>query len=155
MTINGYIVEVNPHCVYQGNVYEYRIVVETSTARFGCFDPDMHASESMIGESRNLEIYPALPTSVEPATEDDIGIEPNECEPDDYTDHAFCGRITSKTNSWPKTVELDIGIGTVAPKFSRDTPAHIAYQELVDDSDIGDIMRVTASRVDLRGIDLE
>ena len=152
MTISGRIVEVSPHCVYQGTVYEYRVVIETGNTRFGCFDPDMQVSESIIGKRRNIEIYPALPTNVEAATEDNIGVKPNERNPDGYTDHSFCGRVTSKEDGWPKSIELDIGTGTVAPKFSQDTPEHIGYQEIVSDIDIGDIVRVTASRVDLRGI---
>ncbi|WP_049923135.1 hypothetical protein [Halopiger djelfimassiliensis] len=99
MAIAGRIVEVSPHCVYQGTVYENRVVVETDESRFGCFDPDMNALESMIGEHRDMDIYPALPTSVEPANEDEIGTEPNERNPDDYTDHTFCGRVVSKTDS--------------------------------------------------------
>lgn len=145
MTIEANIVDVLPHCVYQGTIYEQRVVLQAASVELGCFDPDMHASESMIGERCEIDIYPALPTAVEWAVEPDIGIKPNPDKPQDYADHQFCGHVVSVSSGWPKSVELDVGVGTVTPRFSEKPPEHIEYHDIVTAFETGDVIRVTAS----------
>lgn len=153
MTIEANIVDVLPHCVYQGTIYEQRVVLQAASVEFGCFDPDMHASESMISERCEIDLYPAVPTAVERAVETDVGIKPNPDEPQDYSDHQFCGRVVSVADGWPKSVKLDVSVGTVTPRFSKETPEHIEYRDIVTALEVGDIVRVTAGRTDVRGIE--
>ncbi|MFC4249504.1 hypothetical protein ACFOZ7_21655 [Natribaculum luteum] len=110
MAIEANIVDIPPHCEYQGTIYEQRVVLQAASVELGCFDPDMHASESIIGERCEIDFYPALPTAVERAVETDVGIKPNPDEPQDYTDHQFSGHVVSVSSGWPKSVELDVDV---------------------------------------------
>lgn len=153
MSFEATIIEVSPHCTYQGAVYEYRVVLGVDNIEFGCFDPDMHTAESMVGERRRFDLYASTPTEVRLAGTDDIGIYPNEKDPHDYTNHSICGRVISKSDGWPKKVELDVGTGTITPSFSGNRSKPIEYREMIESVERGDCLYVTVSRIDIAGIE--
>ena len=152
MTITATIIDVQPDTRYQGTTYEHRVVLNVRGTTFGVFDPDMHADPSMIGETREVEIFPFIPTKVVMSSDSTPQVIPYKNDPKEYSKHTFCGQIDEISQEWPKWMTVDIGSGTVRIKFYRDPPPHIQYKETIEAATVGEMICVTVSRVDLREI---
>lgn len=146
MTVTAEIVDVRPLTVYQGTVYEHLVIVRVRGEQFGLFDPDKHASDSMIGNTYEIEILPFLPSEVKSASEEELGVVPSENDPDNFQYHSYYDTIEGINSGWPREVTIGIGSGTVSVTF------HEKNRDLIDPFTTGDLVKVTTIRSDLRRV---
>ena len=153
MTLTVKIVDVQPFVQYQDTVYEYKVVVNFENTIFGVFDPDMYANPNMIGEIYDIEIAPFTPTSVELPEDINFGIIPNSEDPRGISGHTYCGEVSSISEGWPKFIDINMMPGTVTIKFYQTTPEEINYRDDLKEVSVGDMIRVTTTRTDLRRLE--
>lgn len=148
MTITATIREVIEETVYQGTVYEYRVVVEYNGTLFGVFDYDKHTSPDCIGQQAKLDIVPFIVTNIELLDEDEGRIEPNEEDPTGWKHHSFVGELSLSDVDDTPTVSLALNGDTVTIEYDETGE----YGELIQSSEIGGTIRITTARTDLHGI---
>jgi hypothetical protein len=148
MTITATITEVIEETVYQGTVYEYRVVVEYNGMQFGVFDYNKHASPDHIGKEVELEIVPFIITSAEIVDEKEGRVEPNEENPRDWKLHSYVGEISSTSVNETITVSLALNGDTVSIESNGDNE----YGRLIQSCEVGDTVRITTARTDLHGV---
>lgn len=150
MTITAIVEDVVEETIYQGQTYEYRVILAYNGVQFGVFDKDMLSSPEYVGSRCEVEIVPFMLTEVSKVENSSVGIIPNENNPHDWKYHTYMGRVLSITTEEPRTVTLDLGGGTIDAEIDVDQET----EGIVDSLDEGNLIRITSTRTDLHGISI-
>lgn len=148
MSIHAIVQDVVDETVYDGNVYEYRVVFESEGFEFGLLDPDMVASPEDVGHEYELEIAPFIVSRVEIAAEEGAGILPNPGDPRGWNHHTFIGDVMAVSTGSPPAVEINVGGGTVGVDLDTDT-----LEFPVERIEAGLQLPITTVRTDLHDVD--
>ncbi|QPV61598.1 hypothetical protein I7X12_12595 [Halosimplex litoreum] len=147
MSLKISIEEIIPETVYQETVYEQVVIGKTiDGTRFGMFDYDMHVPPNSIGETLEICINLFIPRERVTTTDRQVkGVQPNENNPDGWSDHEFYGELTSleEISQSSYECEIDVGVGTVSIKSYKNLNQHLS---------VGDFVELEASRTDIAGL---
>lgn len=128
------IEDVIPNAVYQGTVYDQRVVLEFENGTtLGAFDLDRRIDPSTVGRWKQIELRLLVTESqVNPIDHERRDVRPNPADPLDWSDHTYYGTVAGTDDNDRVILETEHG----CVKFRHDEPLR------------GDI-RVRAMRTDI------